>query len=377
MQDAVQPIKRIILVYNTASYLYRFRKEFIGNLQAMNCEVLALVPFDDFVSCLEKLGVRCIDLPISQQRINPFEELKTMSFMYGVFSQEKPDAVFNYTIKPVIYGSLAARAAGIKRIYSMVPGLGYVFMDTTKKQRLIKRIVMILYRFSLKYNHKVFFQNQEDRALFYRYGLVDVNKGVIVSGSGVNVEEFTPREQVQQSPVFLLASRLLWDKGIGEYVEAARRLRSKYPAVEFRILGPYDDNPSCIKPEYIERWQKEGIIHYLGATSDVRPFLAEASVFVLPSSYREGVPRSILEAMAMGLPIITADAPGCRETVRDGENGFLVAVKDIESLVKAMEKFILQPELIAKMGGKSRQIAEERFDVRKVNAVIIENMSDV
>ena len=216
--------------------------------------------------------------------------------------------------------------------------------------------------------------NTDDLDLFTKLGILpDSQKTVLINGSGVNIEHYAYTKPKNGKMVFLIIARLLWDKGIGEFVSAARLLKKKYPEVSFHIVGPYDNNPSAIKRNDILKWQDEGLIEYMGSTEDVRPYIAECSVYVLPS-YREGTPRSVLEAMSMGRPIITTDAPGCRETVIDGINGFLVPVRDSERLSNAMEKFLQNPSLITEMGAKSREIAEARYDVNKVNHSIMQAM---
>ena len=195
----------------------------------------------------------------------------------------------------------------------------------------------------------------------------------MINGSGVNVERYSFKPPQTETFIFLIIARLLWDKGVGEFVSAARLLKEKYPEVRWQIVGPFDNNPSAIHREDVAKWQAEGLIEYMGATEDVRPYLEKASVYVLPS-YREGTPRSVLEAMAMGRPVITTDAPGCRETVIDGVNGFLVPVRDKVALAEAMEKFIIDKELMAEMGRKGREIAESRYDVHKVNLSILRPM---
>jgi len=238
----------------------------------------------------------------------------------------------------------------------------------------LKNLVKLLYKIALKYNNVVFFQNPDDLNLLLRLRLIkDKNKTLILNGSGINLEKYYFAPLKEKSISFLLIARLIWDKGIYEYIEAARIIKKKYPNVSFLLLGPNEKNPCAIKKEYIKKWANKGIINYLGEKDDVRPYIANSSVFVLPS-YREGIPRSILEAMAMGRPVITTNSPGCRETVEDGVNGFLVPIKDSKALADRMEKFILNPDLIKQMGNRSREIAEKRFDVYKVNRIILEHM---
>jgi len=226
----------------------------------------------------------------------------------------------------------------------------------------------------LPHNHAVFFQNRDDRDLFIRLGLLpDKSRAAIINGSGVDLDRFQEAPVSSGPPLFLLIARLIRDKGILEYVEAAAILKKRHPQARFQLLGRHDSNPSAIGRQQLQSWQRDGVIEYLGETSNVAPHLAAAHVYVLPS-YREGTPLTVLEAMATGRPIVTTDVPGCRETVVPGENGFLVPAKSAACLAEAMERFIRAPELIRKMGRHSREIAVEKFDVRKVNSVILKRM---
>jgi glycosyltransferase involved in cell wall biosynthesis len=230
-----------------------------------------------------------------------------------------------------------------------------------------------LYRKALAANNLLFFLNPDDLNMFRDLGLIkEKTQIVLLPGEGISLEQF-PSAQLPIEPVFLLIARLIRDKGIQEFVAAARLLRQSYPSISCRIVGPLDSNPTAFRADEVESWHREGIIEYLGEAKDIRQHMAAASVYVLPS-YREGVPRTVLEAMSMGRPIVTTDVPGCRETVMAGENGFIVPVKDAAALAEAMERFILDPGLISKMGKRSREIAEEKFDVRKVNNLIIRSL---
>ena len=327
----------------------------------------------DVASSLREMGITYRPVSMERTGMNPARDIRSCLDLAAVLRGLQPDVVFSYTIKPVIYGSLAARLAKVPEVYSMITGLGYAFIGQEFKQKLVNRIVRTLYRVALSHNRRVFFQNSDDLEVFVSLKLIpETGRAVVVNGSGVDLDYYADAP-LSDAPVFLLVARLLRDKGIVEYAEAARRLKLRHPKAVFQILGPYDSNPAAISRPQMEAWERDGVLEYLGETDDVRPFLRRCTVYVLPS-YREGTPRSVLEAMAMGRPVVTTDAPGCRETVRDGENGFLVPVKDVEMLAQAMERFLVQPELIRSMGKRSREIAEEKYDVRKVNAVILRAM---
>jgi len=368
-------LAKIVIISHYSPSLINFRGDLIRAMVELGHKVICLGPEAGFEQPLQELGADYRQIPLHRTGLNPLKDVKTLFSLRKVLKEIKPDIVFSYTVKPIVYGSIAAHMAGVRRMYALISGLGYVFIGQTFKQRLLTQIVAFLYRRGLKYNQVVFFQNPDDLHLFVSKSIVPITaKPVLVNGSGVNIEKFAFAPPKLSPVTFLLIARLIKDKGILEYVESARLLKQKYPDAKFQLLGPLDINPAAITQEQLERWTKEGIIEYLGKTNDVRPYIADASVFVLPSFYREGTPRSVLEAMSMGRPIITTDAPGCRETVIDGRNGFLVPVKDVDTLKSAMEKFILKPDLIVQMGKQSRIIAEEKYDVRKVNRAILQEM---
>ncbi len=365
---------KIAIVSHYSPSLINFRGDLIRAMVDLGHEVICLGPEAGFEQPLQELGARYRQISLNRTGLNPLQDLGTLFSLKKAFEEMRPDMVFSYTVKPIVYGSIAAHLAGVQEIYGMITGLGYVFIGETFKQKILTQMVAFLYKCALKHNQVVFFQNPDDLHLFVDKGIVPkAVKPVLVNGSGVNIEKFALATPKLSPVTFLLMGRLIKDKGILEYVEAARLLKQKYPMAKFQLLGPLDTNPAAITQEQLDQWAEEGVIEYLGETDDVRPFVANASVYVLPS-YREGTPRSVLEAMSMGRPIITTDAPGCRETVIDGRNGFLVPVKNVSALMSAMEKFISEPDLIAKMGKESRIIAEEKYDVRKVNQVILHEM---
>ncbi len=354
--------------------LLLFRGDLIKEWLNMGYKVTAAAPGNEIKSCLEKMGVKYVPVPMSRAGINPAKDIYLLFSLVRLLRKEKPDYLFLYTIKPVIYGSFAALFLPTCRVYSMITGLGYVFTANEGRGRLLKKLVVTMYRTALKRCRKVFFQNLDDMREFLKLRIIEKEKVVVINGSGVNIDYYRFAPVAEGPATFLLIARLLKEKGILEYVEAARLVKNKYPEAVFKLIGwPLAGDPSVIEVEKIEKWKEEGIVEILGETDDVRSFIAAASVYVLPS-YREGMPRTVLEAMAMGRAIITTDASGCRETVEEGVNGFLVPVKDSRTLAEAMEKFIVEPDLAGKMGRESRRIAEEKYDVRKVNHVINKTM---
>ncbi|GFE58635.1 glycosyl transferase [Geobacter sp. AOG1] len=323
---------------------------------------------------LSSMGIDFKSYPIQRSGMDPSSDLLTFFALREVFYEIKPDMVLAYTIKPIIWGGLAIRSLGTTaRFYALITGLGFAFQPGGIKQNILSGLVTRLYRWALAHAEKVIFQNKDNLQVFVKRQIVDTQRCVVVNGSGVNLNHFVVSPFPQSNPVFLTIARLLGDKGLREYAKAAQVIKNRYPNIIFYLVGPEDPSPDGIPLSEVKSWQTSGALQYLGATSDVRPFIGQSHVYVLPS-YHEGMPRTVLEAMAMGRPVITTDAPGCRDTVVDGDNGFLVPIKDAQALAHAMEQFILHPELIEKMGRRSREIAEERFDVHKVNNQILLTM---
>lgn len=369
-------VARVTVLGGFALSLLNFRGPLLRALVESGHEVIASAPdvSDDVRLALQALGTTCREVPMQRAGLSPSGDLHTLFSLLQLFREVRPDTLLCYTIKPVIWGLLAARLARVPRRVAMITGLGYAFMDGGGwRQRVILRVVCFLYRRALAGAHVVMFQNPDDRTEFEKRGLLPKSAEVVmINGSGVDTRHYAAAP-LPQAPVFLLMARLLSDKGIREYVGAAKQLRVRYPSAHFLLAGPLDKNPAALSEVELQQWQREGAIEYLGSLRDVRPALARCRIYVLPS-YREGTPRSVLEAMSSGRPIITTDAPGCRETVKEGSNGFLVPVRDTDALARAMERFILEPELAGRMGQESRRIAEEKYDVNKVNAVIMRAM---
>lgn len=361
-----QPV--MVVAGGLAESLLNFRGPLLRALVERGWQVLAMAP-DDGVSGarLQALGVQFVPVKLSRAGMNPLADLGTLWQFWRLFRRYRPQACLFYTIKPVIYGSLAARLAAVPRVVSMITGLGYAF---TSGRAWMQKLAQGLYRAALRHNERVIFQNPDDQQLFIDLGLVrDAEQCQRIYGSGVDLQHFAPAPLPPQ-PVFLLVGRLLADKGVREFAAAARALKADFPQARFQLVGWIDSNPSAIRQQELDDWVGSGIIEYLGRLQDVRPALAQCSVYVLPS-YREGTPRSVLEAMAMARPVVTTDAPGCRETVRDGINGFLVPVADAPALTAAMRRLLENPELRLQMGSAGLAMARELYDVHKVNAAII------
>jgi glycosyltransferase involved in cell wall biosynthesis len=369
---------RIVVIGNYATNLWLFRRSLLEALVEQGHEVMASAPDfdDDLQKRLTDLGITCYPTELKRNGVNPLEDIAYFLRIRSLLKELKPDLTIAYAMKPVIYGSLAAWSLGVRRRFSLITGLGYTFGGASRRQRLLNGLVNMLCRLAFAANERIFVQNPDDAALLIERRLLPAQKVVVVNGSGVPLQDFEQAPMPEGPITFLFIARLMVEKGILEFVEAARRLKPRHPEARFQILGPFpfDSNASSVQPEQLEAWIDEGAVDYLGETKDVRPYIRQAHVFVLPSFYREGTPRSTLEAMAMGRPIITADSPGCRETVIDGKNGFLVPIRDHQRLADAMERFIDDPESLIRSGLESRKIAEDRYDVRKVNGAMLATM---
>ena len=369
---------KIMIVGGVPVSLIKFRGDLIKQWLSMGYEVVAVsAPADEALSKeIAGLGVTFKPIPVKRDSLNIFEDIKAMFKLYKIIKLEKPDYIFAYTVKPVIFSALCSSLINHSKLYLMITGLGYAFSGGSLKQSVLKKILIVLYRYAVKQSEAVFFQNKDDPDLFKSLNILTAkNNVVMVYGSGVNVDYYYYSEAVSgNNTTFLLICRLLKSKGVMEYLEAAEIIGTKYPSAVFNLVGPLHESPDKIDSRELEKYAARENINYLGRLKDVRPYIERCSVYVLPSYYGEGTPRSILEAMAMGRPIIATDAPGCRETVEVGVNGFLIPARNSEALAEAMEEFILNPGLIEAMGKESRRIAEEKYDVRKVNKAIIEAM---
>ena len=319
---------------------------------------------------LEGWGAHYRVAPMQRAGLNPVADLGAMIALYRLFRRERPDVVFAYTVKPIVYGLPMARLAGVKRRFAMIAGRGYAFMEGGEfKRRLARTLATIAYRVGLSCAQAAAFQNEEDRELFRARGIVPGGlKTIRIFGSGVDLEHYEPAPLGKGPPTFLMIARLLRDKGVPEYAAAARLVKRARPDARFLLVGPYDHSPNGLSRAEVESWVGEGLVDYVGEVDDVRPWLARAHVYVLPSRYGEGVPRSILEALSTGRAVITTDAPGCRDTVIPGESGYLVKPGDAEALAVAMAHAIEDPRRTAAMGKAGLRLAQERFDVRAVNA---------
>jgi glycosyltransferase involved in cell wall biosynthesis len=364
-------MSQILVIASFTRSLTIFRGDLLREWVAAGHEVIACSPTPDAASLAElrEMGVRHISFRLQRTGLNPAADLQTYRDLRRIIGEVAPDKVLAYTIKPVVYGCLAAARAGVPGVHAMITGLGTAFAPGGGRGRVIGTVASRLYRQALAGAHRVFFQNPDDRNTFVNRHLVAADKTVLISGSGVNTERFAQQPLPSGPPVFLMIARLLSDKGVREFAAAARILREQGLACHCRIVGFYDVHPKAIAPAEMERWVSEGVLEFLGELADVRPALAACTVYCLPS-YHEGLPRTVLEAMATGRAIVTTDAPGCRETVLAGQNGYLVPVRDARALAEAMARYVAEPALAARHGARSREIAVETYAVQKVNRAI-------
>ena len=346
--------------------VWNFRGDLVKEFIKKGYEVVVTGPDQTGVEKIEELGARFIEIPMNKNGTSIIGDVKYCRELIRLLRKEKPDITLGYTVKPVIYGAIAAKIAGVKNINSLITGGGYTFIASSFKARILGVIVRVLYRVGLRRADHVIFQNPDDLKEFVKSGLVKKSKCSYVHGSGVNLGQFQPASYPEGVAFFCL-SRLLKSKGVCEYLDAARIVKDIYPEVKFYLLGKYEtDMQDAVEKEYVESFVKDGIITRFEETDDVRPYYEKCSVYVLPS-YREGTPRTVLEAMAMGRAIISTDTQGCRETVEEGRNGFLVPVKDSEAVAEKMLWFVEHPTHIESMGKESIRLVKKKFDVKKVN----------
>lgn len=365
---------RIAIVINTSWNIFNFRYSLIKAFLAEGHEVIAVAPQDAYSQRLIEAGCTFVPVPM-EKGTNPFTDLRLTWRLYRTYSRIKPDVILHYTIKPNIYGAVAAHFARIPAINN-VSGLGTVFIV----KDIISAVAIRLYKHAFRYPAKVFFQNEDDRQLFLRHNLVAAHKTDVLPGSGIELQRFQPAEFFKpgQPFTFLMIARVLYEKGIAEYVEACKLVKEKHPDVRFQLLGMVDERSrSGIKQAKLDEWLATGVVEYLGITDDVAPVIAAADCVVLPS-YREGTPRTLLEAAAMGKPLIATNVPGCREVVNDGVNGLLCRVRSAADLAAKMQQLLSLPAAtLEEMGKQSRMIAETRFDDRFVIEKYLKTIKEV
>lgn len=355
---AINP--KVVIALNATWNLVNFRSGLIKAMLDAGYEVVAVAPTDEYVDRLAALGCKFVHMPMETNSINPLKDIKLCFRYWRVLRQERPDVFLGYTVKPNVYGSLAAHLLRIP-VINNIAGLGSVFI----RDNWITSLVRGLYWLALSRSSKVFFQNQDDLNAFVSWGIVRPSVVERLPGSGVDLNKFYPKPSLDETSrvIFLMIARMLWDKGVNEYVQAAKAVKAHHPQTEFALLGFLDvKNPSAVSREQMEEWVAQGFVTYWGVSNDVRVEIAQANVIVLPS-YREGTPRSLLEASAMGKPVISTDAVGCKDVVEDGVTGFLCKTKDVNDLTaKIMQMIDLTHIERMHMGGQGRLKMEREFD---------------
>ncbi|HEY5158442.1 MAG TPA: glycosyltransferase family 4 protein [Anaerolineales bacterium] len=357
---------KALLFANTDWYLYNFRRDLALGLLAHGDDVVLLSPPGEYAARLKQMNFRWLEFPLERRGMNPMAELGTLARLVRLYRRERPDLVHHFTIKCVLYGTLAARLAGVRAVVNSITGLGYVFLPGGLWKRILRFFVCLWYRLIL-HGTQVIFENDDDRQTFLRYGFIHPEDGHLIPGVGVDTIRFRPSPLPEGIPVVLLAARLLWDKGVGEFVEAARHLCSDGVQARFALAGRTDPgNPASISDVQIKTWRDEGVIEWWGWFEDMSLALAKITIFCLPSYYREGLPTVLMEASACGRPVITTDWSGCRDAIRNGVSGLLVRERDVTALSDALRKLIGSPALCREMGSAGRNLVEEMFSSEKI-----------
>jgi glycosyltransferase involved in cell wall biosynthesis len=356
--------KKIVLFANTDWYLYNFRLDFALALQKTGYDVLLLSPDGPYRSKMEALGLRWINFPISRRGINPIRELAAIWRLIKIYQQECPDIVHHFTIKCVFYGSTAAHFTGVKKIINSITGLGYVFLGEDIKVRMIRWVAVNWYRLIL-HGTEVIFLNKDDMAFFINGGIIRADEAIFIAGDGVNTTQYAPDKKKRSlQPIVVLACRMLYDKGVAEFVQAAQQLKKDGINARFVLVGNIDSgNPSAIAETQLQAWQQEGDIEWWGWHDKMEEVFQQASIACLPS-YREGLPKMLIEAGACGLPLVATDVPGCREIVIDGKNGLLVPPRDAIALADAIGHLLKNEPLREKLGECSRLVIERQYSTR-------------
>ena len=358
---------KILVISPKNKTVFNFRSDLIRDMIAQGHEVLVVGPNLEYVDDIYALGVsKFIEVKLVKDNTSISGDLHYLKQLKQVMREHKPDLVFSYTIKPVIYGSIAAKKAGVPRIYAMVTGLGRVYASGGIKARAIRLVTKMLYKRAFKACNRVIFQNRDDIEELLAQGYLCKEKTVCVNGSGVNMERFI-RTPLPEEPVFLMVSRIIREKGVMEYCQAARIVKQQFPNARFILLGGFDSSIGALKPEDLQPYVDEGSIEFPGEVKDPVSYYQQAAVFVLPSYYREGLPRTLLEAMSCGRVIVTTDWPGCREPVEDGVNGYMIPVKDADVLADRLLKLAGDRDLRETMAEAAYTACKEKYEVGIIN----------
>ena len=361
--EKVWHLVRMLLFANTDWYLYNYRLALAKTILDQGYELILLSPSGKYQQRMIDQGFHCESIAIDRKGKNPFAELFLIIKVIQLYRGLKPDLVHHFTSKCVIYGSFAAKVLGIRPIINSITGLGVVFEKRDDSAGILKKFVFFLYRMALL-GTIVIFQNEADWQFFLKKRIVTKKNSYLIPGSGVDLDKFTVRDEPRGTPVVMLPARMLWSKGVSDFIEAAKILNSKKIKARFVLVGDSDPgNPSNIAKHQLLAWQTEGIIEWWGWQEEIETIYPKASIVCLPTYYQEGVPKSLIEAASCGRPLVVSDIGGCREIVYNNQNGFLIPPKNPEQLAKALELLLQNPDLRKKMGKESRRIAEEKFSI--------------
>lgn len=361
----------LVISHNTSQYLFLHYQGLVRELVRQYKKVICLTPADGWEHELKQLGIQHIALNMQQHGLNVLREIGAILQYRDVYKINNADVVFNFSIKPILYGAIAAKLLGIKHRVAMVTGLGYLFIGSSLLAKLVRIALMPLYRKLYGLGDVMFFQNRDDQQVFESLGIGRLANKEVISGTGVDTAYFNQKPIPPvgiEGPIFLYVGRMLRDKGLWELVEAVRLLKSRGKQFKCQLLGPVDSSPASIQSDELGRLEDQQLVEYLGETRDVRPYIERSHIFILPS-YREGLPRAALEAMSMGRGVITTDVPGCKEVVKD--NGLLVPAREAEALASAMGKVIDKPSLIQQYGERSRGLVKQEYEL----GIVIEQVS--
>jgi glycosyltransferase involved in cell wall biosynthesis len=366
-------LTRLVFLVNDAKFFLSHRLPIAAAAVRAGYDVHLACPESDATASARAVGIQVHQLRLERGLAPAVAELRTLGQVASLYRRLRPTIVHHVTVKPVLYGSLMARVTGAKAVVNAISGLGFAFLDEARRARLRRQLILSGYRLGFKHPRlRVIFQNVDDRELFLNLGVLRADQTVFIRGSGVDLATFQSTPEPSGPPVVMLASRMLWHKGVGEFVAAATQLRAQGFDARFVLVGDTDlDNPAAVPPRQLEAWACSGVIEWWGPRGDMHEVLPQASIVCLPS-YREGLPKVLQEAAACGRPIVTTDAPGCREVVRADDNGLLVPVADSKTLATALARLLLSPDDRRRMGRRSREIAESEFGVDLVVARTLE-----
>lgn len=368
---------KFLLIGPKTKTVVNFRGDLLCDIKKRGYEVVVVVPENACLDFFKENGIKVRLVNLNKNSTSIRNSLAYCRDLQRIIEEEKPDKVFSFTIKPVVFGSIAAKRAGVKEIYSLVCGLGLLYSSDALSIRVLRMIAGILYRYALKFNDKVIFQNSDDIEEFVKRGYVKRERCELVNGSGVNLKKFKRNKIPKNKISFLMVSRVLKEKGVMEYFEAAKIVKKKYPEAEFVYVGAIDRNKNAIGLDELRPYTEAGIVEYVPETNEVEKYVAESSVFVLPTYYREGIPRTLLEATAMGRPIITTKTPGCKEVVTEGKNGVFVKPRDSRDLAEKMIYMIKNRDKLQEMGDKSYDMCLKKFRIDIIDDKMMEIMKIV